>query len=177
MNTDQRKPLWTSLLVPVDGSPQAAGALSLACEIARSEGARMVLCTALELPGVETQFAMAGYSDPGLIDRLTVQAETILNEAMSRGLAAGITHVETFLREENPVQAILTLAKDQSVDLIVMGSHGRTGLQRLLLGSTTEGVIRQSPVPVLVVRHPDGIPETVHDDERAHAKAAQPAPA
>jgi nucleotide-binding universal stress UspA family protein len=60
--------------------------------------------------------------------------------------------VETFIGEAETWEAIVKLAGEQAVDLIVMGSHGRTGLRRLLMGSVTEKVIGNAPCPVLVVK-------------------------
>jgi nucleotide-binding universal stress UspA family protein len=61
----------------------------------------------------------------------------------------------------SPVIEILAFAEEENIDLIVMASHGRTGLSRLLMGSITEGVMRKAHCPVLVVKQPIGEPETV----------------
>ena len=61
----------------------------------------------------------------------------------------------------SPVTEILAVAEDKKVDLIVMASHGRTGLSRLLMGSVAEGVMREAPCPVLVVRQPTAKGEQV----------------
>ncbi len=65
--------------------------------------------------------------------------------------AAGV-RVESFVGEAESWEAIINLSKDQSIDVIVMGSHGRTGLRRLLMGSVTEKVIGHASCPVLVVK-------------------------
>jgi nucleotide-binding universal stress UspA family protein len=73
-------------------------------------------------------------------------------EAVAQEKLAGISH-EVFIASGNAAPEILNLAAEQKIDLIVMGTHGRTGVKHFILGSVAEHVVRESPVPVLTI-HP-----------------------
>ena len=75
--------------------------------------------------------------------------------ARSAALAAGAPHVETLLLRGDAIREIVSLAKDQAFDLIVMGTHGRRGLNHAFLGSVAEHVLRTAPCPVMTVRIPE----------------------
>ncbi len=156
MTANPPENLFQTILVPVDGSQQAASALALAFGVAQKYNARIIVCNALEVRAIDTgQFFVVSDPDTVISDQMRRASEEIVAVATQSARKAGVTRVEAFVREGNPVQAILELARREKADLIVMGSHGHDGLKRLLLGSTTEGVIRRSAVPVLVVRQPD----------------------
>lgn len=133
------------ILVPVDFSPASDRSLEKALELARAFDARITLLHIWSLPAV-------GYAE-GLawpIDDLQQAAREALG-----GLAARTTKLypktDSVLLEGNEWKQILETVKDQGCDLVVMGTHGRRGLPRLLLGSVAEKVVRLSPVPVLTV--------------------------
>lgn len=136
-----------TLLVPLDGSPQGEQALPHACRLARQTGAGLVLVRA----------APYGH-DPGRRPstlRVTVRdAETYL-QALQRQLMAVDLPVRIEVLHTDPVRAITFTALRQAVDLIVMSTHGYTGLHRLLLGSVAEAVVRHTPRPVFLVRASD----------------------
>ena len=83
------------------------------------------------------------------VQELTEKAEEMVTAIKQRGEEAGIT-VSTYVREGEPFQAITELARDIHATLIIMGSHGRKGLTRLLMGSVTEHVVGLAPCPVLI---------------------------
>ncbi|MGH2405439.1 MAG: universal stress protein [bacterium] len=87
----------------------------------------------------------------GVADYLDVLRCTVLQELRSAGLAEDSVPVEVMMQEYNVSADIRTLATRLNADLIVMGTHGRTGLSRALLGSVAEDVIRHAEIPVLVV--------------------------
>lgn len=89
-----------------------------------------------------------------LRDYAVSQAEAHLADLVGR-LAKDAVDATSFLRIGNPVEEILKFASENSVDLIVMGTHGRSGIEHLLAGSVTERVVRTSQCPVLTIRHPD----------------------
>jgi nucleotide-binding universal stress UspA family protein len=139
------------ILMPTDFSPGAEPAARWADGLSRAFGAELVLLHVLDLSlaglaGLPTQVAMMPVVDE-LIER--VRAET--TQEMSR-LAERFPQARTIIKEGSPRPAILQVAVEVGADLIVMGTHGRTGLARVLLGSVAEHVIRHSAIPVLTVR-------------------------
>lgn len=136
------------ILVPLDGSALAETALRKAVELARGE-ATLVLLRAAEahtLPG----------ADPIDAQVITVrEAEEYLAAVRARVAEAGVGKVETHVWYGPPASAIVEAARVQKVDLIVMSTHGRSGLGRLILGSVAESVLRGTTTPILVLRAPD----------------------
>ncbi|HVA38176.1 MAG TPA: universal stress protein [Candidatus Dormibacteraeota bacterium] len=143
--------MFRTIVVPVDGSPPSNAGVDLALRIARAEGGRVVFCSVREpLPATgvgdvppELEHAHAEEVEAWWCERL-------LREAAERAERAGIPHEEMRPAAGDVVEAILAAARDTKGDLIVMGSHGRGGLERALLGSKTEGVLRRAQVPVCV---------------------------
>ncbi|MFU8868059.1 universal stress protein [Natronococcus sp.] len=155
------------LLVPTDGSGPATAALELALAIATATTTVSVLSV------VEGSEGSA--SRPGPAGRT---AEEILAEARSRPRTSGTT-LETAVRRGPPRERILEYAEREAVDLIVVGAHGRRETEPLVVGRVTEGVVRDAPVPVLVVRASDDVRRRypfervlVPTDGSAHATAA-----
>jgi nucleotide-binding universal stress UspA family protein len=133
------------ILVSVDGSESSKGAVKSAIELHRSYGSAVTVLAVADIPphiyGV----------DPSVAEALMGKARKHLDEAVGQALAAGV-QVEPLLREGEPPQLIVQLARETKSNLIVMGSHGRTGLKRLLMGSVTERVVGHAGCPVLVAR-------------------------
>jgi nucleotide-binding universal stress UspA family protein len=136
-----------AILVPLDGSALAEAALPKAMELADLSGARVLLLRAAEVhtrPGTDpTDAQVAAVRD----------AEDYLDLARQHLRRRGIT-VETSVWYGPAAQSILEAARHHGVDEIVMTTHGRSGLGRLLLGSITEAVLRGTDLPVLVVHAP-----------------------
>ncbi|MEW6408521.1 MAG: universal stress protein, partial [Nitrospirota bacterium] len=88
---------------------------------------------------------------PGLVEEMVKKAKGIVESVKKKAEASNIKS-ENFVREGETYKVIVELAKKENADVIFMGSHGRTGPKRLLMGSVTERVIGHSPCPVLVVR-------------------------
>lgn len=138
------------ILVPTDFSPGAEPALRLAARIARATGAEIVLLHVLDLM---TPAVWAGSPDMGLwMDAAMVQDLQGRAEAAIGVLAARLPRARTLIREGGPRSVILDVAAELKADLIVIGTHGRTGLEHLLIGSVAEHVVRYSRIPVLTVR-------------------------
>ena len=144
--------LFSTILVPVDGSEQSSAALPLAFDMAKLCDAALVICSAYDVPAHQMDNALAGYPDVGHLAQLHAASEAVVASAAQRAYAAGLARVSTIVSDRSPVDAINAIAQECHADLIVMGTHGRGGVERLLLGSTTESVTRRSPVPVMVVR-------------------------
>jgi nucleotide-binding universal stress UspA family protein len=146
---------YRHLLVPTDGSEISERAVEQAVTLAAALGARLrVLHVQVSFP-----ISLVGVGElvePSTVDALMAatqqRAETILGEAMARAAAAGVEAEQSLLVNPQPHQAILEEARTHGCDLIVMASHGRRGLEGLLIGSETQRVLTQSSCPVLVVR-------------------------
>jgi nucleotide-binding universal stress UspA family protein len=149
---------WKTILVPHDFSTSANHAAALARDEAKAHGARVVLLHVIELPSQLQPDAVMVPEATGapinLRDYAVASAEAHLTDLAARLAKDGVA-VSTFVRVGRPVEEITQLADDEHADLVVMGTHGRTGLQRMLIGSVTERVVRTAKMPVLTVRHPD----------------------
>lgn len=146
--------MYTKILVPVDGSPTSLQGLAEAIKLARLTGAKLKLLHVIDLLSIMAVPEAGGALTSQMVDQLTEGGRQILADAKARAEAAGIT-AETQL-VENAATRVCDVVIDQAgawgAELIVIGTHGRRGVGRMLLGSDAEQVVRQSPVPVLLVR-------------------------
>ena len=134
-----------TILVPLDGSLLAESALKPAVELAREKHAKLVLMRAAE--------AHTTVTDPGEAQVAAVrEADEYLTRVRARVLEGGVAAVEAAVWYGPPTEAIAEAASYRSADLIVMSSHGRGGLGRLVLGSVAEGVLRATRTPILLIR-------------------------
>jgi nucleotide-binding universal stress UspA family protein len=136
-----------TILHPTDFSKPSEAALRFACSLARDYQARLLLLHVIEPP---VYYGELGMSVPLPAD---------FNESLNRRLTALVPAdwalpVETLLIEGGASKEILRVAEERLCNLIVLGTHGRTGLSRVLLGSVAEDVIRHSRVPVLTLKTP-----------------------
>ncbi|MBI5102943.1 MAG: universal stress protein [Nitrospirae bacterium] len=136
---------WKKVLVATDGSKFSAIAVDHAINFAKSYGGELKILSVVDMP--DELYSEA----PELVDDLGKKAKAFAGAAKKQAEAEGVA-AETFVREAEAYKAILDIATEQKVDTIVLGSHGRTGLKRLLMGSVTEKVIGNAPCPVLVVK-------------------------
>ncbi len=148
--------VYKNILVPVDGSDTAAAALQEAIRLAHSESAvlRIVYVADYAAPAWEFEFTPIGLEQ--IQESVRSFAHAVLEKAQ-RAAREGAINAETRILEiQKPGQRIAKMIAEQArewpADLIVIGTHGRRGLDHLLLGSVAEGVMRLSPVPVLLVR-------------------------
>lgn len=135
---------FTRILVPVDGSPFSTAAIAFAVSLAKEHGARLVLCQVVDFAAMSAEMG-AGFT---ATSELGAEAQAILDAAM---LCAASVPAECERRDGRPIDEILAAAAEESIDAIVMGTQGKRGLQRLALGSTTEGVLTGATVPVFTV--------------------------
>ena len=140
-----------TILVPLDGSTVAEAALAPAVALAREAGAKLVLLRAAEAHTLPTADPIQAQVD------VMREAQEYLARARARVAGAGVTNVEVSAWYGPPVEAIVEAARYREADLIVMSSHGRSGVARLIMGSVAERVLRSTRVPILVIR-PDGAP-------------------
>ncbi|MFM1811741.1 MAG: hypothetical protein RLZZ336_679 [Cyanobacteriota bacterium] len=146
---------YTHLLVPTDGSELSVRALDQAIGLAKVLGARLTVLHA-KPPVPLPILGMGDAIDPATIDALVragrENAERVMAQALEQVRHAGLEPGEQALEHATPHAAITQAARELGCDLIVMASHGRRGLEGLLLGSETQKVLATSPCPVLVVR-------------------------
>jgi len=136
---------WQSIVLATDGSKYSENATDRALNIAKAYGAELNIVSA-------TDFACELYAHaPEVGEDLIKKAKEHVDVGKRQADRMGI-HTECFVREGFAYKAIIDLAKEKSARMIVIGSHGKTGLRRLLMGSVVEKVIGHSHCPVLVVK-------------------------
>ena len=148
--------MFTTILVPLDGSTRAEHALPLAARTARASGARILLLRAVPVP-ITSGLMYEGESLRWrLIPDETEVARAYLSEVARSSPLAGIS-VDTVVAVGEAAHVILDASARRGADLVVMTSHGRTGVGRWMLGSVAEHVAHHSPVPILVLRERKGM--------------------
>lgn len=135
------------IVVPVDFEAASAKAITTAKDLAARFGADVVLVHVYQLP-VYTYPGLEPTLLPGFHTEVTAAAQRAVDELAKR------ESMRAVLREGDPATEILAAAEEMNAAMIVMGTHGRTGLAHLFLGSVAEKVVRKSKVPVLTVRAP-----------------------
>jgi nucleotide-binding universal stress UspA family protein len=143
--------MYADILVPTDGSPGTERIVEHAAALADEHGATLHLLYVVNTASFADLPMESSYE--GIASMLEQEGETALAdaEATAERVAPDLT-VEHAFREGSPSREIVEYATETACDVITMGTHGRGGLNRLLLGSVAERVVRKSPVPVLTVR-------------------------
>jgi nucleotide-binding universal stress UspA family protein len=140
---------YERILLPTDGSACAEAAVEEAIQLARAFDAEIHALSVVDVNSVATQSEL---TNAGVIlDQLKEQSEMAVERVVRQVAEAGIDS-ETAVLQSGPARGIVDYTEDNGIDVIVMGTHGRSGLGRFLLGSTTERLIRNADVPVLSVR-------------------------
>lgn len=162
--------MYKHILVPIDGSETSARAFEAALELARENGAELQPVHVIDPPTVA--LAVPGY-DPAVVHTAFLQeGMQIVNDALERMRRDGVKG-NTRIVEVNPLgddiaQCILHACVDAKADLVVMGTHGRRGIERLVLGSVAERFLKIATCPVLLVPGP-------HDTQIQKSLPAGPA--
>lgn len=154
-HASERLIAYRLFLVPVDFSEHSKKTIQYARQLAALTGASIRLLHVFQIPECPSAFYQGLYFEHEAVKlhvetakrEATAQLSLIAEQMRAYGLQA-----EPILRHGNPYEEIVNAAKEIGVDLIVIGSHGYTGLGRLLLGSTADRVLQYAPCPVLVVR-------------------------
>jgi nucleotide-binding universal stress UspA family protein len=140
--------MYDTILGPTDGSEPASRALDHALDLAESVDASVHVLYVIDAnrpsqgaPGINVGNVREALAERG---RETVEA------AAERGVERGV-RIERAVEEGTPEEAIASYAERHGVDVVVMGTHGRTGVDRVAVGSVTERTVRTAPVPVLAV--------------------------
>ena len=143
-------PRYDRILSPTDGSEGSAIALTQAIDIAQTCDSTLY---ALSVIDSHIFAADEGLETGEMIETLEQNAERHVSDSVAKAEESGVT-IRSDVEIGIPFSEICSYATQNDIDLIVMGTHGRTGLERFLIGSVTERVIRHSKIPVLVIRTP-----------------------
>jgi nucleotide-binding universal stress UspA family protein len=147
--------MYQRILVPTDGSPLSRKAARSAVELARSLGAELVALNVV--PRYPTSYFEGALTfSPDEVARVearwSAEADALAQTVCALAAKAGVKAKAATVRSDLVAEAILAAAKKHRCDLIVMASHGRRGIRRLLMGSETQHVLTHGSVPVLVLR-------------------------
>ena len=145
---------FKKILVPTDFSIHAEEATHIAVDLSKRYEASIMLVYVYEPVSYALPEGYILYTPPQL-ERMFAEFDTRLAAAKRAAMSAGAERVETRLLHGFTAAEICELASNGAFDLIVMGTHGRAGFKRLVLGSVAERVVRMAPCPVLTVRIPE----------------------
>jgi nucleotide-binding universal stress UspA family protein len=152
-----------TILHPTDFSERSQYALWLACALARDYGARLIVLHVASVPAVV-------YGE-GVVPTNPEELRAAAQEQLDRlRVPQANLRAERRLEQGDAVEEVLRTAREAGADLIVMGTHGRTGLGRLLMGSVAEQIVRKATCPVLTVKAP--FPDTAPEVQPVAAAAA-----
>ncbi len=136
---------WKNILLATDGSRYSEAATNRAIELAKSYGGYLKIVSVVDIPPEFYSHIKALKAADELIQKAKGVVAAVKNKAEEQGIKT-----DTFVKEGEASKVVTDLAGEQNVDVIVIGSHGRTGLRRLLMGSVAESVIGIASCPVLV---------------------------
>lgn len=144
--------MFTSILIPTDGSEKAVIASSKAVELAKEQDAKLTAVVVIDpFPyiglGEASAFGLQAY-----LSEAQAMATQSLDGVRAMAEAAGVPFMAETIERSAVFEGILDAATEQGCDLIVMGSHGRSGVKALILGSETQKVLTHSRIPVLVIK-------------------------
>lgn len=145
-------PRFQQILVATDFGEPSSSALEKAMDLTQAFGATLTLVHVYEIPS----FAYTGmpYTAVDLLTPIAQAAQAQLDKQLAR-VQSRVPSARSVLRRGTPWREILATIEETHADLVVIGTHGRRGVERALLGSVAEKIVRVSPVPVLTV-HDDG---------------------
>ncbi len=143
---------WKRICCPIDFSDASHAAMEVAADLARRNGASLVLLHAYPIPGYTFPDGSV-VASPRMMQELADQAQKHLEDWRAEAEAlVGAPRVTTEKAIGEPAAEILSFARSSGQDLVVLGTHGRTGLEHALMGSVAERVVRKAHCPVLTVR-------------------------
>jgi nucleotide-binding universal stress UspA family protein len=144
---------WKRICCPIDFSDASRAAMEVAADLARRNAGTLLLLHAYPIPGYTFPDGSV-VASPSMMQELAEGAQRHLEEWRAEAVALGAPAVEMVKAVGEPAKEIVSFAADQQVDLLVLGTHGRTGLEHALMGSIAERVVRKARCPVLTVRPP-----------------------
>jgi nucleotide-binding universal stress UspA family protein len=143
--------MYHRILMPIDGSACSDAALAHGLRLAKEQGAEVRIIHALDTEGLYVLYE--GLDADDVAERWSRAGTAILERAAAQARESGVPVATALVEDRDRIaDVIVAEAKQWAADLIVMGTHGRHGFDHLLLGSAAEGVMRTTPVPVLLIR-------------------------
>lgn len=141
------------ILVPIDFSDYSKNALKFAIDIAEKFQSKLFLVYVIEPMIYPTDFSIGQIAIPAVENDLTLRAEEELKNLVNQEISKRV-EAEAIIKSGKPFIEIIETASEIDADLIIIATHGHTGVEHLLFGSTAEKVVRKAPCPVLTVREP-----------------------
>lgn len=138
--------MYENILVPTDGSAGTDAAVERAIDLATAFDSTLHVQYVIETNAMTLD---VGLDD--LMANFEAIGQEVVDDVYDQAVAAGVDRVERSVEDGSPHRRIVAYVDENDIDLVVMGTHGRTGIERHLLGSVTAKVVRMSPVPVLTV--------------------------
>ena len=138
---------YTDILVPTDGSEGSEAAIDPAVDVASTYDARLHA-----LSVIDTMAMGVDVRSGAILEALEESAQSAVQTIEEQATQASVSAVETAIEHGNPYRGIRSYVEKHDIDLVVMGTQGRSGIERYLLGSVAEKTVRTSPVPVMTVR-------------------------
>jgi nucleotide-binding universal stress UspA family protein len=147
--------MFQRILVPLDGSARAEEAIPTAAHLARTTGESLFLLRVIKPPVKYANAYPNSWESPELLEQIRERSEAEAHDYLSHVILT--EHLDTIhhnieVMDGPPVPCILQFVRDNQIDLIVMRSHGETGIKRWLLGSIAREIVRHCPVPTLIIR-------------------------
>jgi nucleotide-binding universal stress UspA family protein len=142
-----------SVLVPIDFSDYSKSALRYAVNFAKSFNAEIILIYVVEPVIYPPDFSMGQIAMPSINTEWDDRAKDELQK-LAKSEVIGAVKAKTIIKTGKPFVEIIETAKEENVDLIIIATHGRSGVEHILFGSTAEKVVRKAPCPVLTLREP-----------------------
>lgn len=147
-------PHITRIVVPVDFSEYSKNAFRYAIDFARTFDAEMILVYVIEPIIYPADFSFGQVALPSMERELQERGLDQLQSLISKEVPPGL-RARAVIRSGKPFVEIIQLAKEEQADLIIIATHGHSGIEHVLFGSTAEKVVRKSPCPVLSIRSPE----------------------
>lgn len=141
------------VLVPIDFSDYSKSALKYAVNFAKSFNAEIILVYVVEPVIYPPDFSMGQIAMPSITTEWDDRAKDELQK-LAKSEIKEIANVKTIIKTGKPFVEIIETAKEENIDLIIIATHGHSGVEHILFGSTAEKVVRKAPCPVLTLREP-----------------------
>ena len=141
------------VLVPIDFSDYSKSALKYAADFAQKLRAEMILIYVVEPVIYPPDFSMGQIAIPSINTEWDMKAKEELDKLADTEIPDAIT-VKTVIKTGKPFIEVIETASEEDVDIIIIASHGHSGMEHILFGSTAEKVVRKAPCPVLTLREP-----------------------